>query len=1103
MEKLLNWIAKKFCKQKHYSRAEIRKLWPRPVPESVSEDESEEEAVDEIDPELVKREAAARKLQPIIRGFIGRRRGQRLASQVLNDVDAYWMGHYARLLEEERQRLIVARERRNLAKQYVKDIISISALFVISLDDASMMIQRTWRGFWARKHRPRPRPPPKMRPKPRVVKGRLLPETLRRVWARSLFEPSGRSYLHKTDVGYKAYNMWEHAQRPPAGQPHGLRTRKIVLPAKDTAENVRVGKSVFAATDDRHAWLGVPVGLENFDVKEKAQYLRSFRNMEQFLFAFPAAETGLADRPDEVLAAIRNPYAEKLFKRPTKARPPPGDRSPTAAAGSPVAGFSDHPDDAARSEGDDEDSDAVDDDVADELFRPDVRVSKRRAKWLRSLAERQTAELRKRLDRITVVAKGDKERGSKHWDELTGRYLQYIGDGRFRHVRTGKETVPPLEEQLTAERGANGAVISHNKRQNAEEALPLNVIDPSALSVEVTARRAAPQVALLPATLVPTAAGTGDPRATSLSGPLDAAGDDGLAAEASELGLDESQTQTQASLVTSSQVGGASAAASVSASVPLLGRSDVRAVVQKSGMLLVQDTADAEARRSMAQQQRAERHRELFNRTFAPVATLSFSAHTQPPLTVVPPKTTEAAASTTDAARTPQSMSQWRELKQGVASQLSRAADESGSALFRGATASLAAGATRQTLRRRTPHYRSVYTWLPQPLLAPALQNHHYRDLSAVESYNAQQQRIFARRSQRLRREADASLAGSDGDHDDAQSLSRDTLSASPTQSHAMSMSVSRLGDFVDTDSVLSLVSRRPPLRVQTGSTGALDTRSKFLTLVHEEDAFSGADDALSQSDAVSASQRFQRGTEDLRRRLDPSTRDSLSSFDRDTTSNTNSHSHSQLPRETSQRKKRRQLHADVERDYFASDDSDAVAAFPSQDLTRSRDLDTTAALRPLPAFLGAGPIPQSLPETLVRRRQTVTAGLSVSSSLTVADSRRGSSPDAVVHRKFQHRPVVRIPGSHDYETPSTAVPKATGSRRGRSHSLSASLTRDAKVAPLLSSSPAAPTEMRLGSALEQNSLQLETKQRTAAASSARPRPHAPPPADLHPYAWA
>lgn len=1015
------------------------------------------------------------------------------------------MGHYARLLEEERQRLILARERRNVAKQYVKDIISISALFVISLDDASMMIQRTWRGFWARKHRPRPRPPPKMRPKPRVVKGRLLPETLRRVWARSLFEPSGRSYLHKTDIGYKAYNMWEHAQHPPAGHKHGLRTRKIVLPAKDTSENVRLGKSVFAATDDRHAWLGVPVGLENFDVKEKAQYLRSFRNMENFLFTFPAAEAGPAERPDEVVAAIRNPYAEKLFKRPTKARPPPGDGSPSRAAGSPVAGFSNGPEDAGGSEGEDEDGDAADDDVVDELFRSDVRVSKRRAKWLRSLAERQTAELRKRLDRITVVAKGDKERGSKHWDELTGRYLQYIGDGRFRHVRTGKETVPPLEEQLAAESGATGAVISHNKRQNAEEALPLNVVDPSSLSVEVTARRAAPQVALLPATLLPPTAGTGDVRLASLSGPPDAAGEDVLA-EASELGLDESQTQTQASLVSSSQVGGASA------SVPLLGRSDVRAVVQKSGMLLVQDTADAEARHSMAQQQRAERHRELFNRTFAPVATLSFSAHTQPPLTVVPPKTTEAAAasalpsaSTVDVARASQGTSQWRELKQGVTAHLSKAADESGSALFRGATASIAANAARQTLRRRTPHYRSVYTWLPQPLLAPALQNHHYRDLSAVESYNAQQQRIFARRSQRLRREADESLAGSDGEHDDAQSLSRDTLSASPTQSHAMSMSVSRLGDFVDTDSVLSLVSRRPPLRVQTGSTGALDTRSKFLTLVHEED---GTDDVLSQSDAVSASQRFQRGTEDLRRRLDPSTRDSLSSFDRDASSNSNSNtqSNSQLLRETSQRKKRRQLHADVERDFFASDDSDAVrgaVAFPSQDLTRSRDLDTTAALRPLPAFLEAGPIPQSLPETLVRRRQTVTAGLSVSSSLTVADSRKGSSPDAVVHRKFQHRPVVRIPGSHDYETPApVGAPKAAGSRRGRSHSVSASLTRDAKIAPLLSSSPTAPTEMRLGSALEQSSLHLETKQRTA-ASSARPRPQAPPPADLHPYAWA
>jgi hypothetical protein len=50
---------------------------------------------------------------------------------------------------------------------------------------------------------------------------------LRRVWARSHYEPSTSTYLHNTDFGYLEYDMWEHMNQPPEGETVGLKIRKV------------------------------------------------------------------------------------------------------------------------------------------------------------------------------------------------------------------------------------------------------------------------------------------------------------------------------------------------------------------------------------------------------------------------------------------------------------------------------------------------------------------------------------------------------------------------------------------------------------------------------------------------------------------------------------------------------------------------------------------------------------------------------------------------------------------------------------------------------------------------------------------------------------
>jgi hypothetical protein len=168
-----------------------------------------------------------------------------------------------------------------------------------------------------------------------------------------------------------------------------------------------------------------------------------------------------------------------------------------------------------------------------------------------------------------------------------------------------------------------------------------------------------------------------------------------------------------------------------------------------------------------------------------------------------------------------------------------------------------------------------------------------------------------------------------------------------------------------------------------------------------------------------------------------------------------------------------------------------------------------------------------------------------------------------LVHRKFQDRPSVLIPGSQDYlqQASNVSVPSnqnSVNSRKNRNVSMISMATRDAKIAPLspqprqgspgfdflapsslnspdtstilsttrqsmkhgsnkeLGHFPKMAPNVRLGSALEQNSQTLDPlvdgfesskkkrpHQPKPALVPSRPRPSQPPTeSDLHPYPW-
>lgn len=109
----------------------------------------------------------------------------------------------------------------------------------------------------------------------KILPGRFPPATLRRVWARELFEPID-GFLHNTDKGYLKYDLWEHVDIPPEGLEHGLRTRKVKAFTRTANDSLILAR-------DGHAWVGLPTKWETVQekkerlIKEKAQHADAVR----------------------------------------------------------------------------------------------------------------------------------------------------------------------------------------------------------------------------------------------------------------------------------------------------------------------------------------------------------------------------------------------------------------------------------------------------------------------------------------------------------------------------------------------------------------------------------------------------------------------------------------------------------------------------------------------------------------------------------------------------------------------------------------------------------------------------------------------------------
>jgi hypothetical protein len=231
----------------------------------VSEDKKPKTALQKQEEFEAFQNVVAVRLQCLVRRFLARvNKRQRLQVAVAaaelaagNKVLEYESRKRAKL---ENRAARVAHEQ--FSRFYVSDLLSGTSMFIVQTV-AVTTIQKNWRGHKVRKRIylawVKANAPPKKAAK------RYVPTVARRVWARKEFVPEGGWPAKKWSV--IEYDINEYVDSAPKGRDFGLKTRKVLLPAK--AQHIKD-----IVTNDTNAWVGIPINIEPVAVINRRAVLR-------------------------------------------------------------------------------------------------------------------------------------------------------------------------------------------------------------------------------------------------------------------------------------------------------------------------------------------------------------------------------------------------------------------------------------------------------------------------------------------------------------------------------------------------------------------------------------------------------------------------------------------------------------------------------------------------------------------------------------------------------------------------------------------------------------------------------------------------------------
>ena len=210
--------------------------------------------VDAEEAEFLREFAAAACIQAMIRRFLAPFKRQRQWKAACQAADKYFI----RKVEDKKKEVSNRKSGQEMFKvfvrTYVSDLVQTGRVFILQ-DACAVKIQRLYRGFLVRRiYNFAKRFRRKKRPP--MVNKRVTPEMARRVWARTEFVPANGGWPSGIDKqAILQYDMSEHADKPPGGRDFGLKTFKVVVSARNAREE-RV------LLHDPAAWVGIPVLVE-------------------------------------------------------------------------------------------------------------------------------------------------------------------------------------------------------------------------------------------------------------------------------------------------------------------------------------------------------------------------------------------------------------------------------------------------------------------------------------------------------------------------------------------------------------------------------------------------------------------------------------------------------------------------------------------------------------------------------------------------------------------------------------------------------------------------------------------------------------------------
>lgn len=238
---------------------------------------------------------AATKIQSLARRFLGKVKAKKKWDEAISDANEFWRKFALEQQEAINRRKRAIALRKQFTQRYVKDLIDTSVQFLVQTC-ASTNIQRVWRGYRSRCLNPWPKKVPRQ-PNRRIPRRHGL-DVYRRMWARQSFLPHGG---WPGQANFIEYDMWAHADKPPAGRDYGLKTHKVIAAPRSEKEQKILHT-------DKNAWVGLPVELSTLSSFRDEKLRREGRSLSVVAFALkisPYAQPVLPHLESAIAASVR------------------------------------------------------------------------------------------------------------------------------------------------------------------------------------------------------------------------------------------------------------------------------------------------------------------------------------------------------------------------------------------------------------------------------------------------------------------------------------------------------------------------------------------------------------------------------------------------------------------------------------------------------------------------------------------------------------------------------------------------------------------------------------------------------------------------------